>query len=418
MGIVSQAITEAKSMMPETSETEQAKSDLAKAHKTIAAATAPSARHDPDARKLAQTAQSDATAAEQRIERIRGEAIQQLRKLAQTYEYSAQQVNSVTPPTFSPPAKHMASKGWFDDPHNIYVDSGASPKAVGVTAGGRGTGADESTFRGNGQHVTGLGYHTSAPHDAAKYASADVPTSRPVDMEIDAVDTLPRASAASTSGPATPYPRLPHHEPFSPAQPLLPPVTNDGSSLPTGFPSARVSSPTQLPTGGSMTGPTPRVPREFGIVGGRPVFSGSGQTHNSIGRGTVIGKEGVQGRTIMPRGMAAQGPAAGGTSTSKGMPIGRRLASEPGGVAGSRQLPRGRSGGRPFTPGGTGLVRPSTNSTEPTRGSTTKAAHTSAAAQSRSSREDREKGQRPDYLVEDEETWVRDDRRPVPPVVE
>ncbi|MFD0456335.1 hypothetical protein ACFQ2H_10815 [Streptomyces violaceoruber] len=72
MATVAQAVVEAKAALPDTSETTQAKADLAAAKKTLAATQEPGARNDPDARKLAQTAQSDATTAQQRMEAARG----------------------------------------------------------------------------------------------------------------------------------------------------------------------------------------------------------------------------------------------------------------------------------------------------------------------------------------------------------
>ncbi|MDV9191634.1 hypothetical protein R6L23_26075, partial [Streptomyces sp. SR27] len=81
-----------------------------------------------------------------------------------------------------------------------------------------------------------------------------------------------------------------------------------------------------------------------------------------------------------------------------GISGGRRLAGEAGGVVGGKAQRAGAAGGtgRPFTPGGSGLVR----------GGATKPG-------------DREEqnGERPDYLVEDEETWQQG-RRVAPPVID
>jgi hypothetical protein len=412
MGIVSQAIIEAKSTMPDTSETKQAKADLAKAHKTIAAATAPSARHDPDARKLAQTAQSNAAAAEQRIERIRGEAIQQLRKLAQTYEYSADQVNSLTPPTFSPPAQHMKSPVWVEDGHHI--SAGGPTPLIG---------------RGNVSH----GQPVMQPHGATHAAAHDVPEtvidsnelpgtthhipySEPVNVGLDGVDTLPRTSAPSSAESATPQTTSSRHD--TPALGHVPGTSapfRSGGQVPLSSPRM----PSVLTPEGSTSGRPLRLPRESGIVGGRPVSSGAGRAYNSIGRGTVIGSEAVQGRTSMPRTLHSQGLATGATGSNRGMPTPRRLTSEPGGTIGSRQAQQKRVAGKPFTPGGSGLLRTSSSSLEQPHGAGTGRAQTpTAATRPQDSQKDRKQGQRPGYLVEDEETWVHDNRRPLPPVVE
>ncbi|MEU6557616.1 hypothetical protein ABZ915_46510 [Streptomyces sp. NPDC046915] len=417
MGTVSQAITEAKAAMPDTSETTQAKADLADAHKTIAAAKQPGARNDPDARKLATTAQSDATAAQSRIDGARAEAAQQMRKLAQSYEYSAQQVNSVPPPTFSPPAGNTGSNDWWrgDDKSHVsgdstYVSSGSSSSGSGYVAAHEGGNLPHTTTHlvtpvATGQASPGLGGHHAQQ-------------SQPVSLDIDGADTLPR-----TTPPASPAPtetRVPHPGAPLPDQPTAVPPTFGGGGRETGLPSAgRVPASGRLPQVpglGKPTGSMPRMPRETGIVGGRPVTN-PGRAANGIPRGTVIGKENTQGRTPMGRGMSAGSPAGGGTRSSGGLVGGRRLASETGGVVGNRPGQPGRTSGRPFTAGGSGLVRPSSNAAEAGHGSA--AGRTGATGRPSNSRKDQQReGERPDYLAEDEETWTRDNRRTLPPVID
>ena len=417
MQVVSQAIAEAKSAMPDTSETQQARADLKKAHETIAATTTSSARHDPDARKLTQTAESNAEEAEYRIEKIRHEAIQQLRKLAQTYEATGQQVNSMSPPTFSPPADHAGAASWWRNNERDLSVGGYSPeqKAVSHAAHMAGTPhlhlpVDTAT---SGPGISQKG--------ASQAAESVAPTTQPASFDLDGAALMPRTPEQSSSVPASPHARVPHQEPATLGQPSpLSPVLGSGSHA-TGSPSSTPRLPSLPHAGGgtsSGSGRVPRISQETGIIGGRPVSSASSRPHSGISSGTVIGKEGAQGRTVMPRAIAGQGPIAGGSGGTRGMPGGRRLASEPGPSVGTRQQ-IGRSSGWPFTPGGTGLIRPSTKPAGPSRESTAGAAHTQGAiTQSHDSRKDREKGQRPNYLVEDEETWVRDDRRPLPPVVD
>ncbi|WP_306328728.1 hypothetical protein [Streptomyces venezuelae] len=85
----------------------------------------------------------------------------------------------------------------------------------------------------------------------------------------------------------------------------------------------------------------------------------------------------------------------GGQSGIRG---GRRLAGETGGVVGGKAQRAGTTGtgGRPFTPGGSGLVRGNT---------------------ARADEREEQNGERPDYLVEDEETWQQG-RRVAPPVID
>ncbi|MFF9818350.1 WXG100 family type VII secretion target [Streptomyces sp. NPDC014006] len=435
MGTVSQAIADAKAAMPDVSETTAAKTDLANAHETLAATRQPGSHNDPDAQRLARTAHTDAAAAEKRIEAARAEAIQQMRKLAQTYEYSAQQVTSVTPPTFPPPAQHMG-KDWIENSEHVSVGSGDYAAATKLGSGGQAAGGGTPV-----QHT--VTSHISAPHIAGSatptpvHGRQPVPHERPVEMGIDGVDTLPRTPTPNTTGPTVAQPGIPRPEvPVPGQQPTtLPPVFTSGSPVPGTSSGSRTPSQSRFPQttvpggvstgrvpqlsspGGVSTGRPPQLPRETGIVGGRPVSSATGRPQSGIPRGTVIGREGVQGRTGMAKG--GQGSGVGGAGSASGMAGGRRLASEAGGIVGNRLAQPGRSGGRPFTQGGSGLVRASSSEPSTARGPANgrKESATSTDAGG-SSRKDRQQGERPDYAVEDEETWSTNSRRSVPPVVE
>ncbi|MFF6786186.1 hypothetical protein [Streptomyces sp. NPDC012510] len=405
MGIVSQAIAEAKAVMPDTSETTAAQADLRTAEKSLAATKEPGARNDPDSRKLAQTAQTDATAAQGRIDAARYEAVQQMRKLAQAYQQSAAQVNSVEPPTFVPPAERLDDR-WRQAEYVSPVGSqGASGSSAVFTQTGTG--------RVTSPHAT----TQVAPHGQAQ-EPAD--RSEPVSMGIDGLSTLPDSSTPS-------FPTPPSNGPAQRAE--APPATQPGP-IPHSFNGGgkqlgqsnpgRVPSTTRpplLPGQGPANGGGARMPRETGIVGGRPVPPTSGRT-GGLPRGTVIGGDGTQGRTPMGRGVTPGMPVGNPNVHQNGVAGGRRLASEGGGVMGGRPAQPGRSGTRPFTPGGAGLVRPS-GAPDPTHGSTVGRAGTSSHhAPASDTRRDRPQGERPDYLVEDEETWNRGNRRTLPPVVD
>lgn len=413
MGTVSQAIAEAKAAMPDVSETTRAKTDLADAHKTINVAQQPGAHNDPDAQKLAATARTDAAAAQHRIEAARGEAIQQMQKLAQTYEFSAQQVNGVSPPTFSPPGDHMETNQWVDDStRHVFVDSDGSTTASSLSPGQRGQG---SVGR---QHGT----IRSVPQPIAEGSAPEVGHGRlhrPAATEIDSVGALPRTSELTTTTPASPEVGAPHRGVSLPNQPTVLPSAsskNDrGTNVP---PPGRVPlSPgvPKVPAPGVPGGGTTRLPREAGITGGRPVSSNPGRAASGIPRGTVIGKEGVQSRAPTGRGMPPGSTFAGGPRPANGLVGGRRLASETGGGVGNRSGRPGR-GGRPFTAGGSGLVRPSSGPTDPSRSGIS--GRVPAADRPARTGEEQQEGARPDYLVEEEETWRPDSRRALPPVVD
>ncbi|MFD8524447.1 hypothetical protein ACFV2D_31115 [Streptomyces capillispiralis] len=415
MATVAQAVAEAKAALPDTSETTRAEADLADARKTLAAAEDPSARNDPEARKLAQTAQSDAAAAQQRMEAARAEAVQQLRKLAQTYEYSAHQVNSVPPPTFSPPSMHVDAP--WGDTTSEHVSAGVdgtsrtTPTASAYTAnyGSVGPAANPSASRPPTEPVTPTA--NSTRHDAARSAA----------MEIDGITTPQTTTPSVTTahGPQTSPPRSESTSVLQPG-PVAPPLGGgNGAVRSITTPTSPVTRLPMPSSQGISSGTIARSPRDMGIVGGRPISSNPGRPSGSIPRGTVIGGGSVPGNTPMVRGVGAA-PVGGGSVVAgqTGGVGGRRLASETGGVVGSHPTQRGGSPVRPFTPGGSGLIRPSSSTGTPTNtavtGRTARPQHTHPS----SSRSDEHRGQRPDYLVEEEETWSRGNRRGLPPVVD
>ncbi|MYV38635.1 hypothetical protein GT030_07060 [Streptomyces sp. SID1328] len=419
MGTVSQAIAEAKVSMPDVSETTRAKAALADAHKTIDVAKQPGVRNDPDARKAAATAHTDATIAQDKIDATREAAIQQMRKLAGAYEHSATQVNSLTPPTFAPAAGRGAPDAWWIDDEDSNLSKGthyagqSSSGAAGPTVP---TGGSRSS-----NHPAGV-HHVAAATalEGTVHSGRHVPgPSEPVSLNIDSADTLPRASTppftTATSGSALP---LREASPGGLLPTGLPPTFAGGGRLPGAELPSRAPGMGRLPQVPGLAKPIegmPRMPRETGIVGGRPV-SATGRPANGIPRGTVIGSENGQGRAPVGRAFSP-GAVEGARSAGAMGGSGRRLASETGGVLGGRSGQPGRSGGRPFTSGGSGLVRPSAKAADQAQGS--QVGRTGAAARSADSRKPQEQhGKRPDYLVEDEETWARDGRRALPPVVD
>ncbi|MCX5400139.1 WXG100 family type VII secretion target [Streptomyces sp. NBC_00102] len=146
---------------------------------------------------------------------------------------------------------------------------------------------------------------------------------------------------------------------------------------------------------GSSTGSTPRAGRG-GITGGtpqqKPSASGASGARTG-GRGTVIGGQsngqgGASARSAGQRGVIGNGSSAG-------RPTGRGTAGS-NGVVGT---PRGRSGGKGFTSGGAGLVRP-------------------GGRREREEEEENNASTRPDYLTEDEETWTAGRPQAAPPVID
>ncbi|MEN8651240.1 hypothetical protein ABCR94_11490 [Streptomyces sp. 21So2-11] len=440
---VSTAVAEAKATMPPLSETTKAKGDLLSAQKNHKAATDPENRNDPDARTVAKSSQADATAAQGRMDAARQEAVQRLSKLAQAYELSAHQVNSVQPPTFPPPARYM---GGFDQWRPAVGHQAAPPSAEGgpmaPSSSGSGPLSTPTSGRSSDTGPSLPGAYGAQQTDGVSSSASAVRPERPVGMEIDSVGTLPQAPSGPSAAPPANVPAVSRPD-GGMAPPLgLAPSASGGRTPASSAPdrARRQNSgvrPPMLPGQGTSGAQASagRPPGGGGIVGGRPTPS-TNRTPGGIPRGTVVGGEGAYGRGPMGSGSggagtggAARGPMGAGTGAGtggagagqRGSAVGRRLASETGGIVGGRPNQSSRAGTRPFTPGGTGLVRGAAPGSAPQ--ATGPAGRGGAAIPPPSSRtrrkpRDEEGNDRPDYLVEDEETWQQNSRRAVPPVID
>ena len=332
------------------------------------------------------------------------EAAAQMRRLAQSYQQSQTQMGKLELPTFQPPPTEFVPEGGSRD----------LTESLGRTGGG------------DGPSMSGSGTYVASPQGGSASAQgiASVPSSgiksveSPVAMEVDSIDTRPQSPVAppGTSG-GTPPVGKPDGMGL-PVTGMIPPAFSGGTG-PQGPGTARGRSapgarspllPGQSPAG---TGPTGRLPQNNGISGGRPVPTSSGRPSGGIPRGAVIGGEQNHGRTPMGRGIGGgMGGMGGGQS---GITGGRRLASEAGGVVGGRPAQPGTRTGRPFTPGGSGLVRGAAADGGARSGQT---AVPPGSRRGASRRRDDPNGERPDYLIEDEETWQQGGRRVVPPVID
>ncbi|QES21933.1 hypothetical protein DEJ46_24825 [Streptomyces venezuelae] len=411
----SSAIASAQSAMPRYTSHASAKENLEAALKY---------RNDPDSRHIAGQARSSMAASEE-LAAIEAKeaankeaAAKEMDRLSSAYAWSSSNMRNNVPPTFPPPPGAFV-------PADPGTNRNVTDRVQYPTSDSRTTGPDTRTGTDSSRTqpdtrttpdspVTPPTGDRTGPTDVVKPGDRpDVPTDVrpevPVDLGIDNVDTLPQQTP-TTTGPG-------------PTQNTPPPVTKDGGTPPyvtTGmppFPSKSGQGPlTSTPPisggNGNPRGPVPgsqrtglSVPRE-GISGGRQVQSTHGRPATGIPRSTVIGTEqGARNGTGMGR-----GPMGGGMGTSmgggmgagqNGISGGRRLAGESGGVVGGKAQRPGAAAGagaRPFTPGGSGLVR----------GATTPAGR----------EREETNGERPDYLVEDEETWQQGNRRVAPPVID
>ncbi|MEU2396068.1 hypothetical protein [Streptomyces sp. NPDC007369] len=365
--------------------------------------------NDPDAAKIGQLASY-------KLNSDQKKAADQLAKLAGAYEQSSTQIGKVEIPTFPPPPGDFRPE---------VLDSGQdlerSGGAYGGASGSTGAAFTPSSPRGSGPSGDsggGLGRPDISLPPATGPAPVPLPD-KDVSVDLDHVAVLPDKTVPPvTSLPNLPTPGPNGPNPVVPMPPVgLPPV-GGGPGLPGGGgPTGKAPSIPSPPTsGGKLGGPSPLLPRDTGIVGGRQVTVG-GPTPG-IPRGTVIGMEGPMGGGRTGGGVGGMHPGMGGphVGTPGGPAMGRRLAMEPGGVVGGRQpgmIGRTPTGGQPFTQGGAGLVR-----NEAGAGSARGVAgHAGAGVHAPADRRDHQSGERPDYLSEDEETW-RSNGRVVPPVID
>ncbi|MFG2488931.1 WXG100 family type VII secretion target [Streptomyces virginiae] len=395
MGKVVQTMTEATKMTAVD----------ATATKNLAAAI--EHHNDPDAAKTRSEAQTI-------LDADHREAVRLMTNLAQSYEHSSEQMNKAEIPTFPPPPKVLL-------PPKV---DGSSDMARAADSSGTGSYAASpanasSTHGGTTGSLNEPGWEPGRqpqPDNALPTTTLPAPVTpdRDVEVDLDTVGTLPpnQTLPPVTTPPGSPLPTGPGGSPPGPFVPpiAVPPISGVKPGLPGVFGPG-------LPVPGT-TGPLGKVggmqglpPRDTGIMGGRPVTSAG--PSSGIPRGTVIGEGAQAGR---PMGGGGMGHGGGGAHGSQGgLPAGRRLASEPGGVVGGRQtgaVGRPVSGGQPFTQGGSGLVRNGAGGTG--MGSM---GHAGAGTQTPGKRRNDQGGERPDYLAEDEETW-QGSRRVVPPVID
>ncbi len=409
------AIGFAQSAMPPYASHEVAKANLEAALKQ---------RNDPDSPTVARNAKNSMGPSEElaaiaaKEEANRQAAATEMIRLSQAYQWSSFQMGTTEAPTFPPPPGAFVPEDPDGRDGSSYI--GSTPQGDRTT--GSDTGTQRTRTQPDGQRSTPdttVTPPTGDTHGPTQVVRPDdsnvvrpddstvVRPDVPVDLGIDSVDTLP-SPTQTTPGPG-------------PTQGTPPPITKDGGTPPfvtTGLPPLPTKggpgplNPTPPVTGGTGNprGPVTggqrsglHVPRE-GISGGRQVQSTHGRPATGLPRSMAIGTEqGGRNGTGMGRGPMGGGSMGGGMGAGQnGISGGRRLAGETGGVVGGKAQRPGAAGtaaggARPFTPGGSGLVR----------GGTTQAGE----------REDTN-GERPDYLVEDEETWQQGNRRVAPPVID
>ncbi|MEV2210823.1 translation initiation factor IF-2 [Streptomyces sp. NPDC050997] len=399
-------------------------------------AAAQSAHNDPDAAAVSAKSRSELAALTADRERVRLEAAAQMRKLGQTYQVSAAQMEGLERPRFPPPPE-----AFVPDPSAAVHTGTSEARSSGPSAGASSSSAVSSTNLGSARESssgTPDPRHPSGAASPERHPQLNV--DQPTRMGIDSVDTLPPRTQPSpgvpgalpspdqlkggvTTGTAPPAFGLPVNTPArqgrTPGMGRMPFQPGQGAT----------ANPVRMPGGGGGSG--------NGVVGGRPVPQSPGKSMG-IPRGTVVGGEGTSARGPLGPTAGSTNPV-GRTTGQQGQTPGRRPSVSNGGVIGGRPLPNdGAGSARPQQPGraGAAVPRPGNPGTATSPGTagrgvvggTSSAGRpggsqgvggSGASQQTSANRTRNGNGNgRPHGVVEDEETWRQGIRPAMPPVID
>ncbi|MHC5902588.1 WXG100 family type VII secretion target [Streptomyces sp. S6] len=378
-------------------------------------AAARSAHNDPDAAVIASKSSGELAALKADREKVRLEAAAQMNKLAQSYAWSATQMNGLERPKLPPPPKAVMPQ----DARKTDGETMNKSAPVG-SSGAASAGTVQAADRGSGSGSAGLSpaaHVSGAPGVQPRVPGETLP---PVRTGIDSVGTLPAQTPVDI--PRTPV----DPGPVKGAVPV-PPLLGGGQAFPVNSPTPQGRTPgaSRVPVSpvgqGTVFGRAPGVPGGAnGIVGGRPVLPSEGRPSGAIPRGTVVGGEGTPARGPMgPMGHAPgmANPVGRTPGTASGVrPV---SPSGSGGIVGGLPAPNtGVIGGSSVQrPGRTGAQAPGIGRT-PVTGEGRTGAAVPSPSPSAAPRSARNGSGRPYGVTEDEETWRRNQRPTVPPVVD
>ncbi|MEV5141130.1 hypothetical protein AB0K71_22845 [Streptomyces syringium] len=431
MGHAAETLSTVKSAMPEYSATSKATLNSYLSQHPGGFLLKPPATSDapkPGAGVLAGPTPEAATAAQKRLDEDHAEAVRLMRQLAGSYVWSAHNMGQVERPQFQPIRDEHMPRDQRSGTEYVPNPGGVSSPAL-TASGGSANQSVRDGEPGQAAYVSGAASHDAGVNGVTGTVTSASPGSSPVAMDVDgyvATPNVPTSQSGGTAGPP-PVERVSDRAqlPPTPGVPPVGPIGQAGTTrekevggsrqkMATGVPAQGVDGGTAAPrqgvgggavpgrgvVGGRVNMPAVGAPAD-GIVGGRPVPRPTGPSSAQVPRGTVIGTEPSTGRPPMGHGIGGVMPGAPAGRVVGGQASGRRLATESGGVVGGRaqQLAAGAVD-RPFTQGGTGLVR-SQGETNRSRGA---------------SRQRHGEG-RPDYLVEEDGVWQQGSRRVIPPVI-
>ncbi|MER7148508.1 translation initiation factor IF-2 [Streptomyces xanthochromogenes] len=379
-------------------------------------AAAQKAHNDPDAAAISRKSTAELAALEADKEKVRQEAVAQMRKLGQAYQQSATQMNGLERPKFPPPPQSIAPDSQIRDEQGQHVErpggAGQSAPSPGHNAPTGSVDVGTSASVASGQsHQPGF-----ASHERPELGDAPQPSR----MDVDSVASLPPAvhTPAATGGVPGP---TGGGDPSLGRMPSL--VFGEGLSVPSSSPAPGRSvaggrslvEPGRNPSGRNAV----RTPEGgSGITGGRSVPAPPGRPSSGVPRGTVVGAGETEGRGAA-RPVPGAGPAGQTVGRPGAMPGGNSMAPRSG-VSGGNAQQAGRAAGTRSVSSGGAAERGGISGGRPVVGNAGGGAHGGRPpSESRKGRSRREaSGRGPGYLVEDDETWVRDDPRVVPPVID
>lgn len=263
--------------------------------KSAGASDRPAGKSATDAAKLAADREA-----------IRQEAAGQMRKLGQSYQLSAEQMNALERPVFPPvPGAVAPSVGDARDGREDLTRSNSSSEemASGSRAG--------SVVRQHGSDSDFV--VTPRPRDELPVDRQDLSRAQQVGTDLDSVDALQKPSPKTPTLPDGPVrPDVPSATGRAdPSGPLALPALGQGSGKP--LPSARSRMPAEGPATAQRVPPRPvaggvpqprettahapmgRVPHTTGgVVGGRPTQTPAGRVPTGTSRTPIVGGTGVQ----------------------------------------------------------------------------------------------------------------------------
>jgi hypothetical protein len=377
------AIATAQASIPRDTKGARANLDAARA-----------AHNDPDSATVSAKARGELAALKADQEKVRLEAAAQMRKLGQTYELSATQLNVLERPKFPPPPKVVQPPIAHASEDVTRPGGTTSGTARGDSSGSAGVGTIGVT---HGRPVTSGGLEKSPSTSPVLPQQADNLSPRPPVIEpvthlgIDSVEVGPEVhrppadvpgGVSAVSHPNTEVPPAANGvvPPSGGSSPLRVPVPSGGQGRPAlggrlpaqlgqraadTVPGRGVTGPGAAPNRGLPGSGAPvggrtlpgqgmtsgrGVPANSGITGGRPATtSGTGRPVGRLPGGTVVGGEPANSRDSVG-GRSASGPRGQSVAGSSQPTAGRVMSSPRDGITGGRVRQTGRTPARPGTP--------------------------------------------------------------------